>query len=153
MTKHLLIAVAVTLSAFSAEAQTVKEKKARANVDEKFAESTARVKDCGKTFKFVYDWKAFEAADFKKAGREKMDQLGSEPVSIEGFGDAINTLCADKDYKEALQKISTIVYKPTGNSDITVKASVKGDTLTFENYMFGSSRAASDYEYAAKEAL
>jgi hypothetical protein len=151
--KNVLVLAAVSLFALTANAQSVKEKKARAAVDDAFAESTKKVNACGKTFKFVYDWKTFDAIDFVKAGREKMDQYGSETNNVAGIGEAINKLCADKDYKEALGKISTIVYKPTNNTDITVKGSVAGATLTLENYCFGSTRDASDFQKAAEGAL
>jgi hypothetical protein len=150
--KNLLLLV-IVLAGVSAQAQSVKEKKARQAVDDAFAASVAKVTDCGKKFKFVYDWKSFDAIDFKKAGREKQDQLGSEENNVGGFGEGINKLCADKDYKEALGKVTTIVYKPTNNTDITVKGSVAGGSLTLENYAFGSTRDASDFETAAKDAL
>jgi hypothetical protein len=151
--KKLFVFAAASLFALTANAQSVKEKKARAAVDDAFAESTKKVTACGKTFKFVYDWKSFDAIDWVKVGREKMDQYGSEVNNIAGFGEAINSLCADKDYKEALGKISTIVYKPTNNTDITVKGAVAGGTLTLENYCFGSTRVASDFKTAAENAL
>lgn len=151
--KRVFVFAAVSLFALTANAQSVKEKKARAAVDDAFGESTKKVTACGKTFKFVYDWKAFDAIDWVKAGREKMDQYGSEVNNVAQFGDAINALCADKDYKEALGKISTIVYKPTNNTDITVKGAVAGGTLTLENYCFGSTRDANDFKTAAENAL
>ncbi|MCA2981618.1 MAG: hypothetical protein INH41_23045 [Myxococcaceae bacterium] len=151
--KNVFVVAAVSLFALTANAQSVKEKKARAAVDDAFAESTKKVSACGKTFKFVYDWKSFDAIDFAKIGRDKMGQYGSEVPNVAGFGEAINKLCADKDYKEALGKISTIVYKPTNDDSITVKGTVASGTLTLENYCFGSTRDAGDYEKAAADAL
>ena len=151
--KNLFVVGAVVFFSFGAQAQSVKEKKVRASVEAAFTESTAKVTDCGKKFKFVYDFKSFDSIDFKKLGREKVDQLGSEVPNLAEFGEGVNALCADKDYKDALQKVTTIVYKPTNNDQIAVKASLAGGTLTIENYVMGSTRGKSDYESAVKEAL
>ncbi len=146
-------ALALLLLSSAAFAQSVKEKKARDHVNQNFADSTSKVNACGKQFKFVYDWKAFDSVDFAKASRDKQESYGLEASNVMELGDGINALCGDKDYKEALGKISTIVYKPTANDTITVKATVAAGTLTFENYMFGSTRGSSDYQQAAKDAL
>lgn len=145
--------MAVLASTMVAGAQTVAEKKERAAVDEAVAKAAADIKDCGKKFKLTFDWKAYDAIDWKKIGREKKDHYGSERSSLAGLGEGVNKLCADKDYKEALGKISNIVYRSTNDDSITMKAVVSGATLTFENYSFGSTRGASDYETAAKAVL
>jgi hypothetical protein len=136
-----------------AGAQTVAEKKERAAVDEAIAKAAGDIKDCGKKFKVTFDWKAYDSIDWKKIGREKKDHYSSERSSIAHLGEGLNKLCADNDYKEALGKISTIVYRSTNNETITLKAAVSGGTLTFDNYSFGSTRGASDYEAAVKAVL
>jgi hypothetical protein len=72
---------------------------------------------------------------------------------VSRLGEGVNKLCADKDYKAALQKVSTIVYRTTNDESIRVKAVISGATLTFDNYSFGSTRDAADYEGAAKAVL
>jgi len=74
-------------------------------------------------------------------------------MSLADLGIGLDKLCADKDYKAAFVKVSTIVYKSTNDDKITVKATVVGGTLTISNYSFGSTRHADDYETAAKAAL
>ena len=143
-----LFAPAVTV-----HAQTVAEKKLRASVDDVAAKAADDIKDCGKKFKVAFDWKAFDGLDWKKIGREKNDHYDSERNNIAHLGEGLNKLCADKDYKAALAKISTIVYRSTNDDKIRVKAVISGATLTLDNYSFGSTRDARDYEAAAKAAL
>jgi hypothetical protein len=154
-TAALTAGLAITLLAATspARAQTVAEKKLRATVDETAAKAADDLKDCGKKFKVVFDWKAFDGLDWKKIGREKKDHYDSESNNIAHLGEGLNRLCADKDYKAALAKISTIVYRSTNDDKIRVKAVISGTTLTLDNYSFGSTRGAGDYEAAAKAAL
>jgi hypothetical protein len=154
-TAALTAGLAITLVAAmsSAHAQTVAEKKQRAAVDETAAKAADDIKDCGKKFKVTFDWKAFDGLDWKKIGREKNDHYDSERNNISHLGEGLNRLCADKDYKAALAKISTIVYRSTNDDSIRVKAVISGATLTLDNYSFGSTRDAGDYAGAAKAAL
>jgi hypothetical protein len=85
--------------------------------------------------------------------REKKEYYASEKNNLTELGTGLNKLCADKDYKAALVKINAIVYRPTNNENIRVKATVSGGTLILENYSFGSTRQAWDYESAAKAVL
>jgi hypothetical protein len=156
MTKAALtIAVLMTIlaPALAVRAETVAEKKLRASVDEAAEKAAGDIKDCGKTFKVVFDWKAFDGLDWKKLGREKNEYYDSERNNLAHLGEGLNQLCGDKDYKAALAKISTIVYRSTNNDKIWVKAAVSGATMTLDNYSFGSTRDASDYVSAAKAAL
>ncbi|HEY0991937.1 MAG TPA: hypothetical protein VGD80_33025 [Kofleriaceae bacterium] len=154
MTKAALTMATLTLLASTiARGETVAEKKLRASVDEVAAKQAADIKDCGKTFKVTFDWKAFDSIDWKKIGREKNDYYDSERNSLSHLADGMNKLCADKDYKAAMSKISTIVFRSTNDESIRVKAVVSGATLTFDNYSFGSTRDLRDYESAAKAAL
>ena len=156
MTKAALTTAALlTLFAPAAavHAQTVAEKKLRASVDDTAAKAADDIKDCGKKFKVSFDWKAFDAIDWKKIGRDKNEYYSSERNNLNGLGDGVNRLCGDKDYKAALGKISTIVYRSTNDDSIRVKAEISGSTLTFSNYSFGSTRDAGDYDAAAKAAL
>jgi hypothetical protein len=151
MKKVLLVAL-ITSFAIPAVAGSVAEKKKHDAVEESLAKSAAKIKDCGKTFKVTFDWKAFDALPFKEP-KDKDEHYGSEISTVEGIGPGINKLCADKDYKDAMSKVDTIIYRPTGNDKITVKAAVSGKTLTFENYTFGSTRDPDDYMKAAKATL
>jgi hypothetical protein len=144
---------AIVPSTMIARAQTVAEKKQRAAVDEAAEKAAGDIKDCGKTFKVTFDWKAFDDLDWKKMGREKNNFYDSEANNLHHLGEGLNKLCGDKDYKAALAKISTIVYRSTNNDKIWVKAAVSGSTLLLDNNSFGSTRGASDYESAAKAAL
>jgi len=152
MTK-LLLTMTILAVTTVAQAETVAEKKLRATVDEAAAKTAEEIKDCGKKIKITFDWKAFDGLDWKKIGREKNDYYDSERNNLPGIGLGLNKLCADKDYKAALSKITTIVYRSTNNEQIRVKATIAGSTLTFDNYTFGSTRAADDYESAAKASL
>ena len=155
MTKAALTMATLTIlaSTMVARGETVAEKKERTSVDEMAAKQATDIKDCGKKFKVTFDWKAFDAIDWKKIGREKNDYYSSERNSLSRLADGVSKLCADKDYKAALSKISTIVFRSTNDESIRVKAIISGSTLTFENYSFGSTRDPGDYETAAKAAL
>ena len=151
--KLATVAVATIALTMVARAETVAEKKERRAVDEAMAKAAGDIKDCGKKFKLTFDWKSYDGIDWKKIGRAKMDHYGSERSSLAGLGEGMNKLCGDADYKAALAKVTTIVYRSTNNDTITLKASVSGSTLTFDNYSFGSTRDARDYEGAAKAVL
>lgn len=150
--KKLLIVALVTSVAVPVLAGGVAEKKKHDAVEEALAKSAEKIKDCGKTFKVTFDWKAFDALPFKEP-KDKDEHYGSEVSTVGGLGSGVNKLCADKDYKDAMSKISNIVYKPVGDDKIKVKATISGATLTFENYTFGSTRDPDDYTKAAKAAL
>lgn len=152
--KKLTLAIIVTqVFSLVAVAGTVAEKKKRDAVDEALAKSAADIKDCGKTFKVSVDWKAYDAIDWKKAGKDKSEHYGYEQTNVEGIGNAINKLCEDKDYKAALAKFDSISYAPSGDDKIKVKAVEKGKTLVLMNYTFASTRGMRDYENAIKDAL
>jgi hypothetical protein len=154
MTKAALTMATLTILASTvARGETVAEKKLRASVDEVAAKQATEIKDCGKQFTVKFDWTAYDAIDWKKIGREKNDYYDSERNSLSRLGAGVNKLCADKDYKAALSKISTIVFRSTNDESIRVKAAISGSTLTFDNYSFGSTRDPGDYESAAKAVL
>lgn len=136
-----------------AHAETVAHKKARVAIDETVAKAAADIKDCGKKFTAKFDWKAYDAIDWKTVGRDKYENLPNEHSSLVELGQGLDRLCADKDYKAAFIKVRTIIYKPTNDDSITVRAVISGSTMTLENYSFGSTRHADDYEAAAKAAL
>lgn len=152
MTKTAVIALILT-SGFVAQAQTVAEKKERAKIDDAMTKASSDIKDCGKKITVKFDWKAYDAIDWKTIGRDKMEYYANELNSVTDVGSGIDKLCADKDYKAALSKISTIVYRSTNDDKITVKATISGGTMTIANYSFGSTRHADDYEAAGKAAL
>jgi hypothetical protein len=150
--KNAMLVLVLLVTALPAHAG-VEEKKQRDAVDEALAKSGAELKDCGKKFKFVFDWKAYDSIDWKKVGREKKDYYSNEQNSVAELGQGLNRLCADKDYKAALAKVGTIVFKSTNDESIRVKAVITGGTMTLSNYTFGSTRRADDFESAAKAAL
>jgi len=131
----------------------VAEKKERDSIDEAATKAATDITDCGKKFKVTFDWKAFDSLDWKGMKREKQEYYASERNNLAHLGEGINKLCGDKDYKVALAKVSTIVYRSTNNDQIWVKAAISGSTMTLDNYSFGSTRGASDYESAAKAVL
>ncbi|MFT3696943.1 MAG: hypothetical protein QM831_27625 [Kofleriaceae bacterium] len=149
MMKKVLLVALIAMPAF---AGGVAEKKKHDQVEEYLAKGAAEIKNCGKTFKLTFDWKAFDSLPYKEP-KDKEDQYGREMTNVENVGPGINKLCEDKDYKDAMSKISNVIYKPTANDKIHVHAVISGGTLTFENYSFGSSRDRDDYVKAAKEAL
>lgn len=157
MTKTALTMTALTVTLLAAmpfaRAETVAEKKQRAAVDEVAAKAAEDIKDCGNKIKVTFDWKAFDGLDWKTIGKEKTDYYDSEANNLKRLGLGINKLCGDKDYKAALSKVSTIVYRSTNNDKIRVTGAKSGATLTFDNYSFGSTRDAWDYEVAAKAVL
>lgn len=171
--KKLFISIAVlgfSITATKAIAG-VKGDKAKKSVVDTFKSSTDSIKNtCGKTFTVTYDWKAYEAINWKKRAAYQLskkeaeltakeietikeDTLSSEVNNITHFGAGISKACEDADYKTALQKASAITYKPSANDAITVEAKMAGSTLTVENYVFGSTRGADDYSGAIKKSL
>jgi len=62
----LVALMAIAPSTRIARAETVAEKKQRAAVDEAAEKAAGDIKDCGKTFKVTFDWKAFDGLDWKK---------------------------------------------------------------------------------------
>jgi hypothetical protein len=150
---HKLTLALIAVTAAAPAYANVAEQKERASVDEAIAAAGADIKDCGKQFHVAFDWKAYDGLDWAKMGRDKKDYLASEKSSLAELGKGINRLCSDKDYRAALGKISTIIYRSTNDESIRVKATISGGTMTLSNYSFGSTRFADDYETAAKAAL
>lgn len=147
----------------------VKGEKSKTELLNKFENVKAANNNCGKKFDMKYDWDSYNKIDFsvrvgsgdkadkdkaaKATEKAKEDQYGSERSSIGYMLAGLNKVCDDKDYKKAMEKVSTIVYKPTGNDKITMKGTLEGSTLTLENYTFGSTRTDSDFVKAIKAAL
>lgn len=151
--QRVAVVLTVLASTLVASAQTVAEKKQRDAVDETVAKAADDIADCGKKFKLAFDWKGYDSIDWKKIGRDKTEYYANEQNSVADLGKGINTLCADKDYKAALAKISTIVFVSTNDESISLKAVVSRGTLTFRNYTFGSTRHTDDFVSAGKAAL
>jgi hypothetical protein len=146
----LIIAMLVSVTA---GATPVAEQKKRNAIDDATAKAASDIKDCGKKFSVVYDWAAYDAIDWAGIKQDKQEHYGLELSNLSALGEGLNKLCADKDYKAALVKITTITYRPTNNSKFRVKATVTGSSMLIENYSFGSTRGRDDYESAAKAAL
>jgi hypothetical protein len=136
-----------------ARAETVAQRKQRAAIDAAAAKAGSDIKACNKKFAVTFDWKAYDALDWQKLGKDKYDFLQMEHSNLAELGVGFDKLCGDADYRAALAKIDSIVYVPTNNDKIRLKATVKGTSLLLENYSFGSTRRASDYEGAVKASL
>src|SRR5262249_27109306 len=134
-------------------AGSVADKKQRDQIDQAAAKASSDIKDCGHKMSVTFDWHAYDSIDWAGLKKDKVENMPSELSNLQELGMGINKLCADKDYKAAMGKISKIVYRPTNNDKIKVKAQISGDTMTLENYSFGSTRHADDYETAAKASL
>jgi hypothetical protein len=130
-------------------AQTIAEKHERAKVEEKLAAATADV--CGRHVASRFDWRAYDALDWAKAGKDKREWLGFERSTLDSMHDGIAKVCSDADYKAALAKIDTIVYVPTDDDRRRLDATIVGSTLTFTNFTFGSTRDIDDFEKAIRE--
>ena len=148
----------MVLSGFvtAASAGPTADKKKREAVEASLARGAKDVKDCGKTYKISFDWAAFDKIDWSKAKRSKDDQLGHEIENVRWVGFDVNKLCQDKDYKEAMQKFDSVVYRVTadqadGSLHLTVTAD--GKTLTFIDVVGASSRSGGDFASAAKKVL
>ena len=152
LVKHATL-IAVMLISTVAHAMPVAEMKKRAAIDQEIVATAANIKDCGKKFTLAFDWKAFDAIDWKAAGQDKQAWYAFEQATVAKLGEGLNAVCADKDYKAALGKISKITYKATNDTKIKVKVVISGSSMVIENYSFGSTRGADDYESAAKAAL
>lgn len=150
--------VLMFLSAFAtvASAGPTADKKKREAVEQSLARGAQDVKDCGKTYKITFDWAAFDAIDWAKLKRSKDDDIGYEITNVRWVGFDVNKLCQDKDYKEAMQKFDSVVYRVTteeaaGNRKPAV--TVNGKTLTFLNVIGSSTRSGGDFVGPAKKVL
>jgi hypothetical protein len=146
----LILAMLVSITA---TATPVAEQKKRNAIDDAATAAAADIKDCGKKFTVVFDWKAYDAIDWTGLKKDKQQQYGFERSNLKHLGEGLDKLCADKDYKAALVKINTITYRPSNDSKIKVRATISGGSMVLENYSFGSTRQVDDYENAAKAAL
>jgi hypothetical protein len=154
MTNKLLVLLAASALVGTAAAGPTAEKKKHDAVEAALAKSAGDVKDCGKTYKITYDWAAFDKMDYAKVNKTKDEQYGYEITNVGWIGHDINDLCKDKDYKEALQKIDSVVYSLTADDkNKPVKATMDGKTLHFENYVGSGTRSGGDFAKAAKAAL
>jgi hypothetical protein len=149
--------VLMVLSGFvaAASAGPTAEKKKREALEQELARGAKDVKDCGKTYKISFDWAAYDKINWSKAKRSKDDQLGYEITNVRWVGFDVNKLCQDKDYKEAMQKFDSVVYRPieqTGDS-LRPTVAVDGKTLVFLNVVGSSSRSGGDFVSAAKKVL
>jgi hypothetical protein len=153
MRNMVLALLTASIFASTAIAGPTSEKKKRDEVEAALAKGAAEVKDCGKTIKLRYDWATFDKIDFAKINTTREDATGKEVVNVGWIGHDVNELCKDKDYKQAMQKIDTVLYVPSLDNKITVKATLDGKTLRFENYINGSTRMGGNFASAAKSAL
>jgi hypothetical protein len=120
----------------------------RAGVDAELAKSAARITKCGRAFKATYDWRAYDAIDWQTVGKDPVDWVAYERPTVREIGDAMNDACADADVRAMLAGVDTIVYRPTSNEHPRLAAAIAGNTITFTNYTFGSTRGRDDYREA-----
>jgi len=123
----------------------------RARVDAKLTSAVAEL-TCGKP-KASYDWRAYDAIDWSAASKDKSEWLAFERGTLDSLGRGLNNLCTDADYKALIGSIHTIVYQPTGDKTTKLIATLSGTTLTFRNYIFGSTRDVGDFADAARAAF
>jgi hypothetical protein len=150
--------VLMFLSAFAtiASAGPTADKKKREAVEESLARGAKDVKDCGKTYKISFDWAAYDKIDWSKEKRSKDDQLGFEISNVRWVGSDVNKLCQDKDYKEAMQKFDSVVYRVTtrqADGNLSPTVTVDGKTLTFLNVLGSNTRSGGDFVGPAKKVL
>ena len=136
-----------------AHADPGSERSERARVEKTLAAAIAELEDCGTRPKAVFDWKSYDAIDWKTAGKDKLEYLSSERGTLESLGTGLNNLCADKDYRAVLGKIDTVIYKPSSDPSVKLVAIISGTKLTLTDYIFGSTRDARDFENATRKAL
>ena len=60
----------------------------------------------------MFDWNAFDNLDWKGIKREKNEYYGLEHSNLAHLGEGLNKLCADKDYKAALDRLPPKKYDP-----------------------------------------
>jgi hypothetical protein len=144
------------LSAFAtvASAGPTADKKKRESLESELARGAKDVKDCGKSFKLAFDWAVFDAVDWAKSKTSKDDQLGTEHENVRWVGHDLNELCQDKDYKAALQKIDSVVYRVTPDATGgNLRVKVEGKTIVIWNLIGWGSRSGGDYASAVKKVL
>jgi hypothetical protein len=117
----------------------------RARVEGELTKSFATGKACGKRFHVVYDWRAYDAIDWKTAGKDPNEYYASERPSVRDLGTAVDQLCGVADYRAMMSRVDTIVYRPIGDKGTRLGAAIRGTTLTITNNIFGSTRDADDY--------
>lgn len=155
--KKIVLALMV-LSAFvnAASAGPTADKKKREAVEESLARGAEDVKDCGKTYKISFDWAVFDGIDWSKQKRSKDDAVGYEIENVRWVGFDVNKLCQDKDYKAAMQKFDSVVYRVTTEQaagNLRPTATVDGKTLVFLNVIGSNTRSGGDFAAAAKKVL
>jgi len=146
MVRRALVLVVLTTTTARADTD-------RPAVDQALARSVAaEFTHCGGHPRAVFDWAAYDAIDWTKAGKDRREYLASMRSSVESVGAGLDKLCGDGDYRSVLAQITTIVYKPTGDKSVHLAAAIAGTTLTFTDYTFGSTRDVDDFEAAAQKA-
>ncbi len=151
--KNIAIYLATAMFAIGVHAQSVKDQKARAEVDTAATQAAADIKDCGKKIAVTFDWSAYDSLDWTKLKKKKEEHYGAERSNLALLGKGVNAVCTDKMYKTAFGKISAIIYRANNNDKTRVIAKVDGGNLILENYTFGSTRSLADYKKAVESAL
>ena len=123
----------------------------RDEVEAAFAKSIEASHACGGRYRTVYDWKSYDALDWRHHDRSKDEQLGYELSNVEVIGSGLDDACADRDCKAVLGKVDTIVYRATADETAySLDAKISGHTVTFVNHVFGSTHDGTDYYQALK---
>lgn len=122
----------------------------RQDVDDAFAKSIAKSHACGGHYRAVYDWKSYDAVDWRHQDKSKEERLGYELSNVEIIGDGLDDACDDPDCKAVLGKVDKIVYRVTADdAEYSVNAQISGHTVTIVNKL-GGSRDGTDYYQALK---
>ena len=122
----------------------------RQDVEAALAKSIAKSHACGGHYRTVYDWKSYDALDWRHHDKTKDEQLGYELSNVEIIGDGLDDACDDRDCKAVLGQVDTIVYRATGNADHSLEAQISGHTVTLVNHVFGGTHDGTDYYQALK---
>jgi hypothetical protein len=101
---------------------------------------------CGRRVTARIDWAALDTLDYH--GEDKNDTIGSVDSTVESMHDGLARACQDPEVKANLAAVGTIVFVPTGDKTYTLDATILGSTLTFTDYIFGSTRNIDDFAVA-----
>lgn len=122
-----------------------------AKADAELAKAAADV--CGRRVSAHIDWHAFSALDFKAQGNDPpSDWMMAMRGSLENMHGGVANACRDPGMKALLAKAEAIVFVPTGDKSYTLDASLVESTLTFTDYIFGSTRDQDDWLHAIRDA-
>ena len=137
--KNLLTATLLIFATTTATAGVAETKAANAGNEEIATQVAAYTKACGKTIKVVS--KHADAGKMKIAGEDRTpdNMIG---VAATGCGEVVSVLaylCADKDYKAEIVKLTTLKCVPSATDKPAVwKITKAGNVMTVNHYVVRS---------------